>query len=225
MGKIVDQAKRGWVVRVNGEVVEDVELLEIESPRFGTLTYGLHPSGHYDTWKYKEIGGGGAVTIPYMIHPTNGVLYVGLVKQDRPLLGYEAWEVPRGFMDPSDKDKTDTALREGLEELGYEFSRPIKLAGGKNPNSTFFDTSSKGDGVDYFGLPVMASALVETKDGFAFPNVIQEAAKGDGCEKIYGSKFVLAGRVEYSPDQFSANAVFYLERHIERSKIAAEAKV
>jgi 8-oxo-dGTP pyrophosphatase MutT (NUDIX family) len=219
MGQIKDQSKRGWVVRINGKVVENVESLEIDSPRFGTVRYGQHPQG-YDTWVFDEIGGGGAVTIPYMIHPETGMLYVGVVQQNRPLLGRKIWEVPRGFMDPSDKSKTDTALREALEELGYEFSQPIKLADGKIPNSTFFNTSGEGEGVAFFGLPVIASALAKTKDGYAFPSAVQDAAKGDGCERIYGSKFVPIDRLLYSPCQFSATAGFYLLQFLQKKNAA-----
>ncbi|MDR3125886.1 MAG: NUDIX domain-containing protein [Candidatus Nomurabacteria bacterium] len=220
MGQISNQAKRGWTVRVNGEEIEGVESLEIESPKFGTVRYGQHPAG-YDTWVFDELGGGGAVTIPYMIHPINGMLYVGVVEQNRPLLGRRIWEVPRGFMDPSDKDKAATALREALEELGYEFSQPIKLADGKNPNSTFFDTSGEDEGVAFFGLSVTASALIETKDSYAFPAIVQEAAKGDGCERIYGSKFIPVSRILYSPDLFSAAAGFYLLQYLQKKTAAA----
>lgn len=215
MGKIADQSKRGWTVKVNGEVVEDIEKLEIISERFGTLHYGSN--GLYDTWCFDEIGGGGAVVIPYMIHPVTGAIYVGLVQQERPLAGGKVWEIPRGFMNPTDQDKSETALREAIEELGYApFGEIFSLAQGKNPNSTFFNTSNEGDGVEFFALPVMGSILEPLDDPmfagtFVFPKHIQDAAKGDGCEKIYGSKFMQIDSIIFgSPDMFTAAALGYL---------------
>jgi 8-oxo-dGTP pyrophosphatase MutT (NUDIX family) len=237
MGDITDQESRGWKLSVDGIEIPKVGKLILEHPKFGKLIYGRHPMG-YDTWIFVEIGGGGAVTIPYMIHPVNGMLYVGVVEQFRPLLGRPIWEVPRGFMDPSDKSKAETALREAFEELGYQFSRPILLADGKNPNSTFFDTSHLEDGVAFYGLPVSFKDLEEKwfypdfdqggpeasagehLDRYEFPRKIQVAAKGDDCEKIYRSRFVPIDRILYSPDLFSAAAAFYLKQFIEKKNAA-----
>lgn len=74
-----------------------------------------------------------------LIHPETGHIYVGLVKEYRPLLGGEVWNVPRGFVDFGETHQ-QAAECEVVEGMGYKsvIGKVIKLAEGLNPNSTYF---------------------------------------------------------------------------------------
>ncbi|HEX7484276.1 MAG TPA: NUDIX domain-containing protein, partial [Candidatus Saccharimonadales bacterium] len=126
----VDQRRTpGWKIMVNGESWDAVSSAHLTQEQMGIeVSYGLHPQG-YDGVIIREFGGGGAVTIPYMIHPETGHIYVGLVKEHRPLVGGEVWNVPRGFVNFGETHQ-HSAEREVTEEMGYASGsdRIIKLA-------------------------------------------------------------------------------------------------
>lgn len=108
--------KRGWVLRMNGEVVPDVNFVELERlpPRSTRLTYGLTPGG-YDSIAVD--GYSGVVVICYCF--VNGKLYVGLIEEDRFRAGGKTWLLPGGGLDIYDSgDHYLAALRELVEEAG-----------------------------------------------------------------------------------------------------------
>src|SRR4051812_49300116 len=43
------QSKRGWALTIDGQTVARVQLLTLEHPHFGLLTYGRTEAG-YDSW-------------------------------------------------------------------------------------------------------------------------------------------------------------------------------
>jgi 8-oxo-dGTP pyrophosphatase MutT (NUDIX family) len=123
-------------------------------------------------------------------------------------------EAPRGFMDPGDEgDHLKTAERETREETGLEAlkDRFVRLGSGKNPNTTFFDTSQEGEGVTFYGLQVMPDELEEIipSDGgsshYAFRADIRQEATGDKvAERILGSRFITLQEAVTSPDLMTA---------------------
>ncbi len=213
------QDRRGWTVAINGENVEEpVESASLTQGRMGIdIEYGQRPEG-YDGVVIRERGGGGAVTIPYMVHPNSGDVYVGVVEEFRPTLGGNVLNVPRGFMDAGETHR-DTATRELQEETGFKAigSRVVQLAQGLNPNSTYFDTSrSEDEGVSIFAVPVHESELdhVVQDDGsetYVFPGHIRQQAEGNKpAERILGSKFVLVEEAMQSRDMFTSAAAGHL---------------
>lgn len=89
-------------------------------------------------------------------------MYVGLVEQNRYNQGGNVWNAPRGFLDPGETH-FDAAIRELSEETGYipsPTNRVRYLDGNPlNPNSTFFDTSKKGEGVRFYAIEVMTDEI------------------------------------------------------------------
>jgi ADP-ribose pyrophosphatase YjhB (NUDIX family) len=206
-------AERGWTVKLDGKEVS-ANHIEMANPELGTsVIYGQRPEG-FDGPILKERGGGGSVTVPYMIHPTTGALYVGLIREYRPTMGGDGvhYAVPRGMLDMGESH-LDASVRETKEELGLKSNtlEPILLAEGKNFNSAFFDTSEDGEGVKFFALPVSLEDLVEKCECvFTFSTDALEEKKLDKNEKIFGSKFFPIQDVLHSRDMISAAAAGYL---------------
>ena len=232
------QDGRGWQIEVNGETIEG----QITEARLGSehlgidVVYGQRPEG-YDGIVIRERGGGGAVTIPYMVHPETSDVYVGLVEESRPTIGGKVLNVPRGFLNKGE-GHDDAAIRETTEETGYKAaaSRVIKLAAGLNPNSTYFDTSRTNDdgtpeGVAVYAIPVgigeLEATVVDNPDGsqqaaYVFPSTVQEEAKGDGAEKIFGTRFVPIAEAVGSRDMFTCAAAGQLIVQLFEGKVPAQ---
>ncbi len=102
------QKDRNWRVSLDGTPIPCVSTLTIDHPALGTLTYGETPAG-YDSWAFHEAGGGGAVTLPFVI--LDDGLWIGLLQQRRPNQGGDVWNVPRGFLDTGERHE-DAAHRE-----------------------------------------------------------------------------------------------------------------
>lgn len=186
LGECSPDSARGWQLVLNGRGIEQVSSLYLYNERFGLFKYGAHPAG-YDTWGFHEIGGGGAVTVPYCIQ--NGRLYVGIVFEDRIFAGGLVQNVPRGFLDPGEKH-FEAAVRETMEETGFTpESRIYQLSGEKvNPNSTFFVTN-ENEGVKFYAFNVSSSELeyVDTRLKFS-SRVLTPLSKG--AQKIFKSVFI-----------------------------------
>jgi ADP-ribose pyrophosphatase YjhB (NUDIX family) len=214
------QRTAGWSLDINGEKQESVASATLRQERMGIeVKYGLRPEG-YDGIAIRELGGGGAVTIPYMVHPETGGIFVGLVKEYRPLLGGEVWNVPRGFIDMGETHE-EAAAREVVEEMGYESTsdagKIVKLAEGLNPNSTYFDTSRDTDsgapsGVSVFAMLLSHENLEKTVDEtgrevYVFPSGVRDTVEGDvAAERIFGSMFVPIKEAMLSRDMFTSAA-------------------
>ena len=209
-----DQPRRGWEIQVNGEVVDGpVADAVFAQKKMGIeVQYGKRPEG-YDGVIVRELGGGGAVTIPYMVDK-QGEIFVGVVEENRPLLGGKVLNVPRGFLDKGETHK-DAASRELAEETGYRAlgARVIKLVQGLNPNSTYFDTSrSEEEGVSIFAVRVEPEELelIQDENGadvYVFPAHVREQAEGDKpAERILGSRFIPVAEAATSRDMFTSAA-------------------
>lgn len=209
------QAKRGWIVEVNGEVVLQVRRVRLSHPKFGELNYGLTPPG-YDGWSFHELGGGGAVTLPWsVIHKQ---IYVGLVRQNRHNQGGEVWNAPRGFLDPGEKH-FEAASRELAEETGLSAEGRIDdlMGSPMNPNSAFFETASSDEGVRFNACFVHPRELERKSDNtYAFrPGVVKPVSKAaEGIVKCSFFRWREAVRVG---DMFTAAAVARLLADSENS--------
>lgn len=151
MISIPPDKKRGWEVTIDG-IKMHPSIVRIES-KFGELIYGLRPEG-YDAWVFKEIGGGGAVTIPFVIDQKNGTLLVGLLPESRPNMGGLQLCAVGGFIDPGESHK-DAAVREAEEESGLDIEAE-KIEGVTfNSNRAFFVADpSCGEGMHTWGVRI-----------------------------------------------------------------------
>jgi ADP-ribose pyrophosphatase YjhB (NUDIX family) len=221
------QARRGWALRINGqEYTEPVRILELVQASMGvTLTYGLRPEG-YDAPVIHEPGGGGSVTIPFMLHPDMGQIFAGVVEEKRAGQGGKVFNVPRGFLVPGETHQQG-AVRGVAQETGLQVlaRRFIRLAEGQNPNSAFFDTSGtlpsgEPEGVQVYGLPLRLDELDEhlAADGaisYTFPDATKAIAGTDKIAKrILGSKLIPLSEALTSEDLFTQAAAGALWRHL-----------
>ena len=155
-----DQAERGWVVRLDGEVLPRVSFLELSNPAVGHLKYGWTTNG-YDCWSYRENSGGGVVVVPYT--HVNDELLIGAIEEIRPNQGGLAMNLPKGSVSVGE-DHLTAARRELNEETGL-LNVPVEELPGKplNPDPSFYDTSEHGTGARVYGSPVPSEWL--TRDG------------------------------------------------------------
>jgi 8-oxo-dGTP pyrophosphatase MutT (NUDIX family) len=145
------------------------------SSKFGELSYGARP---YPAWVFREAGGGGAVTLPFVRNP-QGEILVGLLLEDRPNMGGLRWCAVGGFIDPNETHM-ETGLRETMEETGMAVPPIFELDGmAMNPNRQFFDADpEKGEGVRTFGMELPADWMVPNGDGsFRIKEGIQVGVK------------------------------------------------
>lgn len=180
------QTKRGWKVELNGEVVANVSKLTIANPRYGELNYGLTAPG-YDGWSFHEIGGGGIVTVPFA--KIDGQLYVGMVLEDRHNQGGKVWNLPRGFLNPGETH-FESMAKELEEEIGYlsPDKRMKDLGNPMNPNSAFFETTGKNEGVKFYSIEFLSGQLVLQEGGHGFkPGLMRPVSKV--AERIFAAKF------------------------------------
>jgi 8-oxo-dGTP pyrophosphatase MutT (NUDIX family) len=190
---IQEGMSRGWTLLLDGKPVADVSSLVLFNPRFGSLFYGKSPSGNYDQWSFHEVGGGGAVNMPYSI--IEGNLYVGVVEQNRPLQDkvQPILNVPRGFMDP-EETHFETAVREVEEEAGVQGAkRKTTLLPGVsgNPNNAFFETWGDGEGVAFYCLEIVLDELKKSdEDDYYVLNEKVVTPVSKAAEGIMGSRFI-----------------------------------
>ena len=207
------QADRRWKVVVDGRETTQLTELTLSHPSYGTLTYGMAPRG-YDTWAWREHGGGGVVVVPFVV--VDGALHVGVVEQERHTQGGRVWNVPRGFRDEGESSEA-AAARELREETRFTRGTPLPLGGAPaNPNSAFFETPESGMGVAFFGVEV-AREHIERRDGAW---VFREAALDDDRraqdeEHIAAFRFAPWTEVAALADMFSLSACARLLRRLE----------
>jgi len=210
---IPEGMKRGWSLLVNGNPVPDVNQLVLFHPRFGALYYGKSPSGNYDQWTTHEVGGGGSVTVPFVL--IEGALYIGTVTQPRPLQDTSGPvpNLPRGFLDPGESH-FEAAMRETEEELGITASS-FELPGEPtNPNSTFFETWGEGEGVRFFGLELSENMVKAKGDEYVFDEkLVKPVSKS--AEGIMGASFIPWQQAALVGDMFTIAGVSRLVTYLE----------
>jgi len=210
---IPEGIERGWSLLVNGKPVPDVNQLVLFNPEYGAIYYGKSPSGNYDTWSFHETGGGGSVTIPFVL--VEGALYIGTVSQPRPLQD-QSGPVPnvvRGFLDP-DESHFEASARETEEELGITASS-FELPGEPtNPNSTFFETWGEGEGVRFFGLELDQGSVKANGDEYMLDeNLIKPIS--ESAEGIMGASFIPWQQAALVGDMFTRAGVISLVAYLE----------
>jgi 8-oxo-dGTP pyrophosphatase MutT (NUDIX family) len=204
------QEKRGWTVKLDGETIRNVGSLQISNPNFGVVTYGLTPPG-YDGWSFKEIGGGGSVIVPYA--QIDKQLYIGVVEQARHNQGGKVLNVPRGFLDPGESH-FQAANREVVEETGYDpgDKKTVELVGDPmNPNSAFFETPEKNEGVKCYALQIQSRELEEREGMYVFRSgILRSNASSKSArlaEQILGTRFIPYQQAVRLGDMFTVAAV------------------
>ena len=211
---ISDQSERRWTVTLDGLPVQHVTLLKIEHPRFGTLAYGVTPTG-YDGWSFHEVGGGGAVVVPFVI--LDGDVYVAVVKQVRHNQGGPVWNVPRGFIEPGE-NHANAARRELVEETGYQRG-PMNLEALEgdpaNPNSAFFETSNPEEGVKFFALEAPAADVQHAGEEIVFQSrALSPDTAPRYAEMIAEARFIHWTSAARLGDMFTVAAVSRLLAHL-----------
>lgn len=93
--------KRDWAVKINGEIVTNVQSLEIQNPNFGTLYYGKHPNGH-DRILFEESKGCGAIITLYTFFKKK--LYLSMLMENRLNMGGDAYCAIGGYLNNSNPD-------------------------------------------------------------------------------------------------------------------------
>jgi ADP-ribose pyrophosphatase YjhB (NUDIX family) len=165
LDKIRDRAMAGWRVVLNGQVVENVEHIEISNPNFWALEFGFKT---YNRLALTEKSFGGSVVVPYSTAPKNQVL-VGLVYENRDNMGGWVWCGPGGFSDNNETHK-QTAAREFREETGMMQASGLKDLPGLPVNSNralFVASPELGQGVHNYTLRVPFDFLLP-EDGNVF---------------------------------------------------------
>jgi len=186
--------KRGWTVIVERDDGSLVELsgfsrLTLVNPRFGAVNYGKSPSGVFDQWAFHEAGGGGSVIVPF-VRLATGEIFVGLLRESRPLQSDNpVLNVPRGMLDPGE-DHLQAAKREFEEETGISGVSVFPLDGEPvNPNSTFFETWGKtpggsAEGLHFFAIELPERFLVYNLRHCEFLPIFLAIGSGDGFTDI-----------------------------------------
>lgn len=175
---ISEETNHDWVIEIDGQPVK-AKHVTFNNSKFGLLSFGQRPEGTIG-WIWHEASGGGQGVVPYSV--IDDLLFIGLVQESRPMLSGLAWNIPRGFINPGETH-FDSAKRELGEEVGNLSWLELKELQGlpANPNSTFFDTSSRGGDFRFFGLEIPAVILTPNIDVIKF---------GDGlfCKGSYKFK-------------------------------------
>lgn len=212
------QKGRNWIVKINNQEISDVNLLEIENPNYGIVSYGLTKDG-YDGWSFRDVGG--AVTIPFCFY--NGKLFVGVIQQCRHNQGGYVWNVPRGFLNLGE-DLHTTAQRELVEESGYssEKHQIIQLPGESgNCNSAFFETPDESNAVAFYAVEIDKSELNKEAETLVFKpemlNNSEENLQNRSLEMIKEMKFILWTEAALLSDMFSNTAVARLIAYLNQN--------
>lgn len=209
----VDQAKRGWKVRVNGLLQEPIGSVQLTQEKMGiNVEYGMTPAG-FDGLAMEEAGGGGSVMVPFV--EIDREIFIGLVEEKRPYAGGIVLNIPRGFLTPGETH-FETARRELLEETGYEPAekRVAPLMGElMNPNSTFFVTDTIDKGVKPYKIAIdrrevklVVVSETPTDRIYEFDQSVLKPASKMG-ERVMKARFYHWTRATQLKDMFTVAAV------------------
>ena len=215
---IPSDKKRGWNLTLNGEQVTDVETLEITNAGMGIkLSYGQRLEG-FDGFIIREPNGGGSVTIPYFVDEKTGILFVGLIEENRAYGGGSVLNVPRGFAEPGETH-FGAAVRELGEETGVQaFANRVEILPGDklNPNSTFFVANpAKNEGVGLFAYRFNKSEL-EKSGEYSYRIAADVKPETKMGERIGKCTFVPIRQAALVADGFTMATITRLLLHLGR---------
>lgn len=218
----IPEEKRTWRLFVDGaEVPFGNAVLVLDNPMknmFRVVECGLvddQRGNVYDGMRYGELGGGGAVTVPFTIF--HGILYIGVVTQFRVHAGGDVRNVPRGYLKVGSPDRTKNATEEFAEEVGPKaaaLATPERLDGeGGNPNTAVFWTPEPEDGNTFHAVrinakhlePVIPGPQLVFKHGFVAP---------EGGESIVKCEFIPWTAAAQLRDGLTMMAVVRLLAHL-----------
>lgn len=154
MKAVPPDRKKDWVAHVNGLPMEINHLTMVYQGK-SVLEYGMRPEG-YDSWTFREHGGGGATTLPY-VRPQSGIILVGLLLERRPNLSEEPVLCAMGGMLDPGESHQDAQAREADEESGLNTGKAVQFPGPATVVDRLFWVADvdAGDGVHsyYLELP------------------------------------------------------------------------
>lgn len=169
-----------------------------------------HTADGYGSWGYGEKGGGGSVIVPYAI--VDGTIVIGCIEITRGnRAGQKVLELPRGALQPG-KNHFQTAMAEFDEEVGVKnpIGTPVLLKGNPvTPNSSFWFTQNKEDGVQFFSIEIPANWLESNRFDTTWKfkeGVVKSDPESNNtrlAERITGAKFIPLGETIGNGDAFT----------------------
>jgi len=204
-----------WRVAINGEdITSEVNILHIDNTRFGTLTFGLTQAG-YPGWTFHEPGGGGSVLVPFTF--LQGKLFIGVLWENRPHqnLKKEVQNLPRVFMD-RDENHFQAAANALANEVGIDTKDRITNLRGEpgNPNSAFFETNGKGEGVKYYSFELLPHELDLSGPKPTISSKILNAVS-DSAQKVMKCKFYTFQEIATPGDLFTPSGATRLVAYLQ----------
>lgn len=189
----------GWELYINGEKMDmsKVQHIAVKS-KFGTVNFGTEAASGYNMFSYREVGLGGAVTIPFVFLNDKGKIVeknsqatdilVGVVWQNRPKQGGEVQNCPRGFLASKKETHQEAADRELHQETGFK-GNTFELPGRPvNCNSALVETD-QGGGVRFFAIQMSGENLVMVDGKLEIPET-QESMPEKTAEMIGKCQFI-----------------------------------
>lgn len=227
------------------EPVNKIDQIRLWNEKFGEWRYGQHPA-NYGTWAWHEMGGGGVVSVPYVIF--NNELYIGVVRQKRYMQNQEEGilNIPRGFLqehlnreqsvkeEASEEMDIDIAqLLDGDRPVGTLKARMHQLPGHPtNGNNAFHLQDSKaGEGNTFYAIEFLNVYMTGCFGSNIPPHQVRlrintefvlvydggEAAKKQ-FEGILGAEFIHHTQVYLLGDKYSIVGAARLFAHLQHTQ-------
>lgn len=221
----IPEEKRTWKLFVDGQEVPFANaVLVLDNPQknmFRVVECGLvddQRGNVYDGMRYGELGGGGAVTVPYTLW--RDMLFIGVVTQHRVHAGGDVRNVPRGYLKVGSPDRTQNAEEELAEEIGPRvaaLATPVRLDGeGANPNTAVFWTPKPEDGNTFHAVFISPDYLCQKNNVLGF---IDGIVAPEGGESIVGCSFIPWYQAACLRDGLTNMAVARLLAHLHMNSI------
>ena len=164
MSPIPRDMNQDWEVTIDGVRIL-TSFIQVKNDRYGEFTYGLRPEG-YPSWVFHEVGGGGAVTLPFTFNK-DGDLLVGLLSEYRPNMGTGTHLCVVGGMKDPNETHAQAQTREAEEEAGLGDLEVLELEGvPSNSNRLFWVADlSAGEGVHAWCMRIPFEWLTSDEEG------------------------------------------------------------
>ena len=158
-----EESDKKWKVIIDGKE-EDVSLIEISGP-YGDLFYGLRPE-KFIGWMWKEVGGGGAVTLFYS--QIGEKTFVGLLEESRPNMGDKPVLCITGGFVAIGENHCKAQKREACEKTGISTKKAVELSGLPVISNRlyFIADPNNNKGVHLYVLEIPSSVLEKSTCSF-----------------------------------------------------------